>query len=204
MNSPISQHQKFIKVITVPQNSSKLPPTLSSNEEYMNSFLSRLQVVTIQPISRNSYKWQPDVQFRKIFKHQNIIEKSSSQASKETDQLLISIKEFCVQTLDSIIPYQELEQRITIAQPETIHAVRVKLTYLFKVLLNKRDKLPPSSLELQANLQLSETIIKAFSKNMDYGENGSEWLKLQAMEKLLRAREYKKKGYNEIATNSFQ
>lgn len=39
---------------------------------------------------------------------------------------------------------------------------------------------------------------------MDYGENGSEWLKLQAMEKLLRAREYKKKGYNEIATNSFQ
>jgi hypothetical protein len=64
----------------------------------------------------------------------------------------------------------------------------VKLTYLFKVLLNKRDKLPPSSLELDANLQLSETIIRAFSKNMDYGENGSEWSKLQAMEKLLRAR----------------
>jgi len=62
----------------------------------------------------------------------------------------------------SITNYQELEQRIVIAEVETIKTTRARLTYLFKILLNRRDKMQPESLELEANLQLSHAIIKAF------------------------------------------
>jgi len=62
----------------------------------------------------------------------------------------------------SITNYQELEQRIVIAEIETIKSIKTRLTYLFKILLNRRDKLPPESLELEANLQLAHAIIKAF------------------------------------------
>jgi hypothetical protein len=83
-------------------------------------------------------------------------------SENEVDQLHQFIKEMASHNSSSIPSYQELEQRIVIAQPETILAVRVKLTYLFKILLNKRDKLHPESLELQANIQLSQAIIGSF------------------------------------------
>ncbi len=59
--------------------------------------------------------------------------------------------------------YQELEQRLVIARPETAKTVKTKLIYLFKLLLNRREKLQAESLEMEANIHLSETIIKVFS-----------------------------------------
>jgi len=38
---------------------------------------------------------------------------------------------------------------------------------------------------------------------VEYGQNSKEWNKLQAIDKFMRAREYKKKGYHSIAINSF-
>lgn len=42
--------------------------------------------------------------------------------------------------------YQELEQRLVIARPETAKTVKTKLIYLFKLLLNRREKLQAESL----------------------------------------------------------
>jgi hypothetical protein len=53
---------------------------------------------------------------------------------------------------------------LQIASPKTIGEVRTKLIYLFKFLINKRDKISPESLELDANLQLSRTIIDSLSR----------------------------------------
>lgn len=78
-----------------------------------------------------------------------------------------------------------------------------KMVYLFKLLLNRRDKLEPNGLELEANIQLTHAIIQAFSKAHQAGKLEEDWKKLEAMEKLLRAKEYKKKGLEDIATNSF-
>lgn len=63
--------------------------------------------------------------------------------ASESDQLQQCIKELSSPFAPSVTTYQELEQRIVIAQPDSIMAVRTKLTYLFKMLLNKRDVLPP-------------------------------------------------------------
>jgi hypothetical protein len=51
-----------------------------------------------------------------------------------------------MQSGDGIIPFQELEQRLEIASPETISEARTKLIYLFKLLINKRDKIHANSL----------------------------------------------------------
>jgi hypothetical protein len=47
---------------------------------------------------------------------------------------------------ETLILYQEMEQRLAIASSEVINEVKKRLIYLFKVLLNRRDKLHPSSL----------------------------------------------------------
>lgn len=105
---------------------------------------------------------------------------------------------------DGTIPFQELEQRLEIASPETLAEVRTRLIYLFKLLINKRDKIHPSSLELDANLQLSRAIIAALSRVQNDEQTKQNWKQLEAMEKLMRAREYHKKGLKEIAINNFQ
>lgn len=71
----------------------------------------------------------------------------------------------------SLISYQELEQRIVIAKPASISHCRSTLTYLFKILLNKRGKLALERLELQANLQLSQVIIDAFARHAEHASN---------------------------------
>lgn len=78
---------------------------------------------------------------------------------------------------DGTIPYQELEQRLQIASSHAVGEAMSKLVYLFKMLLNKRDKISPGSLELDANLQLSRAIIDALSRTQK-AEDQNNWRQL--------------------------
>lgn len=69
-----------------------------------------------------------------------------------------------LQSGGGLILYQELEQRLEIASPEALATARIKLIYLFKVLLTKREKLELATLEHDANLSLSRAIIVALSR----------------------------------------
>ena len=67
---------------------------------------------------------------------------------------------------------------------------------------NRNNYRPYRSPINEASIHLRETII-VFSLHNEFGGNNREWTQLQAIEKLSRAREYKKNGYNQIATDSF-
>ena len=51
---------------------------------------------------------------------------------------------------------------------------------------------------------MSRAIIDALARPLDSEDNSKNWMELEAMEKLLRAKEYKKKGLMEMAMNSFE
>jgi hypothetical protein len=69
------------------------------------------------------------------------------------------------------------------------------------MLLHKRDKITPESLEFDANFQLSRSIIDALART-ESGEQTESWRELEAMEKLLKAREYHKNGMRTAALSS--
>lgn len=129
------------------------------------------------------------------------MEKPSASSAQEPQQLFESIRQVTQHSGEAIIPYQELEQRLEIASSSIISEARNKLIYLFKLLLNKREKIHVGSLEYEANYQLSRTIIASL-KRAETDKNGQEnWKQLDAMEQLLSAREQKKQGFKEIAMN---
>jgi len=70
---------------------------------------------------------------------------------------------------------------LTIASASIINELKTRLVYLFKLMLNRRDKLDPNGLELDANLQLSQSILSAFSRAHSQGKLESDWKKLEAM-----------------------
>jgi hypothetical protein len=64
-----------------------------------------------------------------------------------------------------------------VASSKTIAESHTKLKYLFKMLLHKRDKITPESLEFDANLQLSRSIIDALARN-EGDEQTESWREL--------------------------
>lgn len=80
-----------------------------------------------------------------------------------------------MQSEDSTIAFQELEQRLEIAPPKLIAESRTKLVYLFKVLLNQRGKIDPSSIQLDANLQVCNAIISALARAQDSLDRVDIW-----------------------------
>lgn len=52
-------------------------------------------------------------------------------------------------------------------------------------------------------MNLSEAIFTLLSKHPEFGTQTREWAELQALEKLSRAREYKKNGLSQMAMKSF-
>lgn len=109
-----------------------------------------------------------------------------------------------MQSEESTIAFQELQQRLEIAPPQLIAQSRTKLVYLFKVLLNQRGRIDPTSIQLDANLQVCNAIIAALARAQNSLDRVDNWKELEAMEKLLRAKEYQKKGMKEKALNSFE
>lgn len=83
-----------------------------------------------------------------------------------------------MQSEDSTIAFQELEQRLEIAPPKLIAESRTKLVYLFKVLLNQRGKIDPASIQLDANLQVCNAIIAALARAQNSLDRVDIWKEL--------------------------
>lgn len=129
---------------------------------------------------------------RKIFPSA-LVMKPLNNNPQESEQLSEAIKAVGAHSGEETIIFQDLEQRLQIASPQVISEALTKLVYLFKLLINRRDKIPYGSLALDANIQLSKVIIQAMHR-AQIGASKESWKQLEAMEKLLRAREYHKKG----------
>jgi len=67
---------------------------------------------------------------------------------------------------------------LVIAPPNLIAESRTKLVYLFKVLLSRRGELDPSSIQLDANLQVCKAIIAVLKRAQDIMDRVDVWKEL--------------------------
>jgi hypothetical protein len=166
-NSPLSQYRCLSQIITFGRYINGPPMKIQSDEEYEYEFFDRLEISGPSNANFNAIKIKSargSYLPRSIFPSVLVAKKATPGSWEEPEQLNQSIKEVSQKLGEGIIPLQELEQRLEIAAPETIAEMRAKLIYLFKILINKRDKIHPNSLELDANLHLSQAIIAALSR----------------------------------------
>ncbi len=89
------------------------------------------------------------------------------------------------------------------ASPDSIAASRNKLVNLFKILLKRREALPQGSIEHEAASSLSSALLRFLEKSQE-GQEHYKLGELQAMEQLLVAREYQRKGQDGMAMNSLE
>lgn len=202
-NSPANQLSKYQEVFPGFQPDRKVAHTIPSDPAYLYSFLSSIETFGIPLSEIKLHRPMSLGDLSRIFAQNRNNYRPYRSPINESEQLQMCIREMSNLAKVNLSDYHEIEQRLIIATPETIKTVKTKLIYLFKLLLNRREKLGLETLEIEANIHLSETIVKVFSLHNEFGGNNREWTQLQAIEKLSRAREYKKNGYNQIATDSF-
>lgn len=203
--SPASQYRSLTKIIPINEYSRFQAPPVPTDEDYLCDFFDRLEVVGPSNANFATYKNRKNAitpSLRRIFPSMLIMKKPHEQP-QESEQLAEAIKLVSTHAGEGTILFQELEQRLKIASPLLIGEARTRFIYLFKLLINRRDKILPGSLVLDANLQLSRAIIDALARAQK-DEPTENWKQLEAMEKLLRAREYHKKGLREIALSNFE
>jgi hypothetical protein len=85
----------------------------------VRDFLDRLEVNGVSSSNFSLYRERQvgDAHFRKIFSKTPIIKKATPGSSNEPAQLVESIRLVSMQSEESTIAFQELEQRLEIAPP---------------------------------------------------------------------------------------
>jgi histone H3/H4 len=206
-NSPVTRYRQFSSIITTGTYEKYPPPVLKTDSQYVNDFLDRLEVLgpAASTLASHIAKLPHKDHFGRIFPQLKVTRTVSAEAWGEPEQLMECIRLTGVQGEGGVALHQELEQRLQVASPGAIAIARNKLLTLFKLLLKRREALPPGSLEHEAALSLSRAALDALSKaKARDGQDQFKLGELEAMEKLLVAREYQREGMQDMAMNGFE
>ena len=146
----------------------------------MKLFLANLELEDFYKSNKSHYREQQasDSFLLKLISRNKLLSRANPGSSNEPAQLVESIRLVSMQSEDSTIAFQELEQRLEIAPPKLIAESRTKLVYLFKVLLNQRGKIDPASIQLDANLQVCNAIIAALARAQNSLDRVDIWKEL--------------------------
>lgn len=137
-NSPARQLSKYQEVFPGFRPDKKIAHNIPSDPAYLHTFLSSVEAFGTPISELKLHRPMSLGDLNKIFSHNRLQYRPYRNPINEAEQLQMCIREMSNLAKAHLSDYHEIEQRLVIASPEAITTVKMKLIYLFKLLLNRR------------------------------------------------------------------